>query len=49
MSEVKYMVNGDYIADFNGLSKCLAFECEALRFTSTFPFNLMLSKSDKSP
>ena len=29
MSEVKYMVNGDYIADFNGLSKCLAFECEA--------------------
>ena len=29
MAEVKYMVDGDYIADFDGLSKCLAFECEA--------------------
>lgn len=29
MAEVKYMVDGDYIADFDGMSKCLAFECEA--------------------
>jgi hypothetical protein len=29
VAEVRYMVDGDYIADFDGLSECLAFECEA--------------------